>query len=250
MIRNERGYAMAALLVALGVMAVVMSVAMPVWNTAARREKEAELIFRGEQYARAIALFQRRYPGAYPPNLDILLSEKFLRKRYRDPVTNDDFQLIPVGAAIPGLQTPPPVQGGRGQQAAGAQQGQQAGRGRANAGVVVNQGAPGTIQGGAGIQGVVSKSSAQSLRLFNGRDRYDEWAFVAVAATAQPGDAANGTAAPGVPGRGGAPGRGAQPGRGVQPGQRGQQPQQQGIPGLGGRFGQPQPEQPGGRRGF
>ena len=58
--RGERGYAMAALLVAMSVMAIVLSTAMPVYQTVARREREAELVFRGEQYARAIALFQRK----------------------------------------------------------------------------------------------------------------------------------------------------------------------------------------------
>ena len=48
--RCERGYAMAALLVAMTVMAIVLSTAMPVYSTVARREREAELVFRGEQY--------------------------------------------------------------------------------------------------------------------------------------------------------------------------------------------------------
>ena len=50
---------MAALLVALAVMAVVLSVAMPTWSHMIRREKEEELIFRGTQYARAINQYQR-----------------------------------------------------------------------------------------------------------------------------------------------------------------------------------------------
>ena len=45
---------MAALLVALAVMSLMLSMALPVWHHAAQREREAELIFRGEQYARAI----------------------------------------------------------------------------------------------------------------------------------------------------------------------------------------------------
>ena len=49
---------MAALLVALAVMAVMMSVALPVWRHEAQREKEAELVWRGQQYIRAIRLFQ------------------------------------------------------------------------------------------------------------------------------------------------------------------------------------------------
>ena len=61
---------MAALLVSIGVMMVLMSVAMPVWRHEVQREKEAELIFRGEQYARAINLYQRKIgPGNFPPSL-------------------------------------------------------------------------------------------------------------------------------------------------------------------------------------
>ena len=56
---------MAALLVAMSIMAIAMSVALPVWHTAMQREKEAELIFRGQQYARAVMLYQRRFPGAF-----------------------------------------------------------------------------------------------------------------------------------------------------------------------------------------
>jgi type II secretory pathway pseudopilin PulG len=37
----------AALLVAMAVMAIMMSAALPVWQTVARREREAELVFRG-----------------------------------------------------------------------------------------------------------------------------------------------------------------------------------------------------------
>ena len=50
---------MAALLVVLAVMSLMLSMALPVWHHAAQREREAELIFRGEQYARAIILYQR-----------------------------------------------------------------------------------------------------------------------------------------------------------------------------------------------
>ena len=54
--RCERGYAMVALLVLMSVMTIAWSTAMPMYQTVARREREAELIFRGEQYARAIAM--------------------------------------------------------------------------------------------------------------------------------------------------------------------------------------------------
>jgi len=102
---DPQGYAMAALLVGMSVMAVFLTMAMPVWSTAAKRAREEELVFRGEQYARAIGLFQRKYANALPPNLDVLVNEKFLRKKYLDPVTGGEFQALTGAAAqaAPGL---------------------------------------------------------------------------------------------------------------------------------------------------
>ncbi len=104
----EGGYAMAVLLVAMSLMAVMMTVAMPVWKQMSQREKEAELVFRGQQYARAIELMQRKMPGALPPNLDILVTQKFLRKKYKDPITGQDFDTVTplqtAPAAAPGAR--------------------------------------------------------------------------------------------------------------------------------------------------
>src|SRR5882672_10392680 len=116
--RNEHGYAMAVLLVSMSIMAIMMAVAMPVWKQMVQREKEEELIFRGTQYVHAIALFQRKTANAYPPNIDLLLRERYLRKKYKDPITNDDFLPLPVGAAPGGVgtgQQGAPGTGGRGQ---------------------------------------------------------------------------------------------------------------------------------------
>ena len=106
---DQRGYAMAALLVSMSVMAVLMGAALPVWSHATQREREEELIWRGEQYRRAIMLFQRKYANTFPPTVDILVEQKFLRKKYKDPVTDDEFQIIPVGGTQPGV----PGLGGR-----------------------------------------------------------------------------------------------------------------------------------------
>ena len=113
---NQRGYAMAALLVSIGVMMLLMSVAMPVWRHQAQREKEAELIFRGEQYARAVNHYQRKMgPGNFPPSIDVLVQQRFLRKKYKDPMTEDgEFDIIPVGGATqPGMNPQLPPQPGR-----------------------------------------------------------------------------------------------------------------------------------------
>ena len=58
---------MAALLVGMSVMAVLLGALLPQWTTLATREKEQELVFRGNQYARAIGLFQRMFANTAPP---------------------------------------------------------------------------------------------------------------------------------------------------------------------------------------
>ena len=213
---------MAALLVAMSVMAIVLSVAAPIWQTAAQREREAELVFRGEQYAHAVALFQRKYAGGFPPNLDILLKERFLRKRYKDPMAPDgEFQLLYAGQPLQGGQA---GQVGQGGQLGQGQLGQgQLGRGQqgqgqlgqtGNVGQAGGRGQTGRVGGGpvsgvqSGIMGVASKSKAESLRQYNGRGRYNEWTFVATQASTQAGTGAQ------LPGRrGGFPGRrGGRPG--------------------------------------
>ena len=190
--KSERGYAMAALLVAIAVMAIVMAAAMPVWKQQATREKEAELVFRGEQIAHAIGMFQRRSANAYPPSLDVLVRQRFLRKKYKDPITNGDFVPIPQGQTAPGAQTP----GGRGGQP------QQQGRGQQPTGAA----APGVATGG-GIIGVTSKSTDASIRLYKGRSHYNEWAFIYTPPAAAPGAGGFGAATPGGRGRGNQPGQ-------------------------------------------
>ncbi|HUE90393.1 MAG TPA: type II secretion system protein [Vicinamibacterales bacterium] len=228
--QGERGYAMAALLVGMTVMAVLMSAAMPVWSHYAQREKEEELIWRGQQYARAIGLFQRKYANTFPPTVDVLVEQKFLRKKYKDPVTGEDFQPIPATGmpgggviappgmpAVPGATQPAP-----GQPRSAPPVGQQRSPAR-----MTSVGT--TVQGGIGIQGVVSKSDKTSIKIFNGRTKYNEWAFVYMATAQAPG-------AVGFPGQPGVPVP-------IQPGIFGQ-PGQPGTPGQPGRFGQPIPGQP------
>lgn len=199
----EAGYAMAVLLVALSVIGIMLAVVMPVWKQMVQREKEAELIFRGQQYARAIGLFQRRAgPGALPPNLDLLVEQRFLRKKYKDPITGEDFQPLLAGQPTPGG-------------AAGGGN-PQVGRGGATP-------PPGQAPGGAGaptgavggIQGVVSKSKAKSIRVYNGRTVYNEWAFVFVPQVQNAGGGGPG-------GRGQGPGGPVGPGRGGRGGPQGQ----------------------------
>jgi type II secretory pathway pseudopilin PulG len=212
---RENGYAMAALLVMLGVMLVLMSAALPAWRFQARREKEAELIFRGEQIARSIYLYQRKNgPGAFPPSLDVLVQGRYLRKKYKDPMTKDgEFQLLLAGMAPQGR--------GRGNQPQ-QQQPQVTG---------INQ---------PGIIGVQSKSKEASIRTYMGRTRYNEWQFNSANVAARMGGPGRGgrigpdgqplPGAPGIGGRRGMPGGGRRtPGMPTMPGPG------RGFPGPGGR---------------
>ena len=169
--RCHSGFAMAALLVAISVMAIMMSVAMPVWNTWIRREREAELIFRAEQYAQAIDRHSRQ-TGAFPTSFTALRDGKFIRKLYKDPITGEDFLPVYLGQAAARTAGAP------------AQNTFQTG-GVAGA------------QGGGPIVGVVSKSKAESIRRYNGRTHYNEWVFVSVAATQQAGGPGQSTQTPG-----------------------------------------------------
>lgn len=265
---DQRGYAMAALLVGMSVMAVMMAAALPVWSHAARREREAELIWRGEQYKRAIMLFQRKYANTFPPNIDILVEQKFLRKKYKDPITDDEFQVIPVGGGQPGRPGQPLGAGGAtgpagqtqtpGGFGGAAPAGGFGAAGGGFGGTTPSAGAssgfsqmtPGT-QPAMGIQGVTSKSKDASIKLYNGLDRYNQWAFVYLAASTQaggggtafgrPGQGAGGAPQPGRPGAFGNPGGGfGNPGGGFgSPGG--------GFGAPGGGFGQPtMPPVPGG----
>ena len=252
--RGNGGYAMAALLVGMSVMGIILGMVMPVWQTFARREREAELVFRGEQYVQAIGLFSRQ-TGGFPTSMNALRDGRYIRRLYKDPITNEDFQPVYLGqiasgaigvptapggrAGVPGLQGrgQPPVTG-RGAaptpQGRGSGTAPQGGRaGQSPFGPATSTGA----QGAGPIIGVVSRSTAESLRQYNGRGRYNEWLFVSMAATQQAGSPA-GTQTPGVGGRGrqGAPDPGVQPGRGA-PGR--------GFPGRGLPGLPPGPGQPG-----
>ena len=212
--RSEPGYAMAGLLVAIGIMSILMSVAMPAWRTLAKREKEAELLFRGRQYMRAIDLYQRQFPGAYPADLEVLVEQRFLRRAYLDPMTGEPFRILAPGSAAAAGETdaegdeedgPPRNQGSR--RAAGNLF--SAARSDVTAGMA-GRVSPGRFSGTlggedeemGGIVGVVSRSTEESLLEYNGATRYDQWLFVHQGQAVTPGAAGGAAPFPGTTGIG------------------------------------------------
>src|SRR5207247_2723361 len=86
----------------------LMTILMPAWKQLGQREKEAELVFRGEQYGRALMLFARKHgPGTTPPSVDLMVQDRVLRKKYKDPITKEDFQVIMQGQSPAGGSTQP-----------------------------------------------------------------------------------------------------------------------------------------------
>ena len=150
------------------VMAIMMAAAVEIASFQAQREKEAELIFRGQQYVEGIRLYRQKY-GRYPMRMKELweANPKVLRRKWADPITgSEEWGLVFVG-----------------------QQGQELGGRAAGGGApqATPTGTPvfggGAAGGGGGekvgpIIGVHSLSQATSIKIYEGRTRYDEWKFV------------------------------------------------------------------------
>ena len=102
-IRNQKGFTYIALLSAIVILGILLGAAGKYWHNVMLREKEIELLFRGEQYRRAIERYYTAIPGRfeYPPNIESLLKDgrtakgrRHLRQQYKDPITGEDFEVI------------------------------------------------------------------------------------------------------------------------------------------------------------
>lgn len=92
---SERGFSLVVLIVAITLLSIGMMAALPLWSSMARREKEAEAVFRGLQYAEAIRVFKLRF-GRYPNQLEELLElePRSIRQLWTDPITDGEFGLL------------------------------------------------------------------------------------------------------------------------------------------------------------
>lgn len=92
--KNEKGFTLAALLVLLFIMSVMWALVLPVWTSMNKREKELEMIWRGEQIQKAIGRYYYKF-GAYPVTMEMLVQKKFLRKPYKDPLwPNGEWEIL------------------------------------------------------------------------------------------------------------------------------------------------------------
>ncbi|HZT71983.1 MAG TPA: type II secretion system protein [Terriglobia bacterium] len=251
----EKGYILLIVMMMATILLISLAAAAPSIYVEGQREKEKELIFRGEQYARAIMLFHNQF-NRYPTSVKELLhtnNMSFLRRAYPDPMTRSgkwrfihataagviiDSKILgppgqqknspPSATGGPSLQSPAPQPNPQaamnGQQGGGFQLGGFSLPGMGQSSSQSQQEGKSSFFGdnkmiGAFIVGVASTSHQQSIGVFDNRTEYDEWEFLGV-----PG-------APGAPNLGGPV---AVPGGAAQPGQTpgGAAPQ----PGAGGGF--------------
>ncbi len=83
-------------LLAIAAASIVSSITFEV-----RRDKEEEMVHRGVQYERAIRAYYRKF-NRYPAKIEDLENTnqmRFLRKRYKDPLTGKDFKILHYGEA-------------------------------------------------------------------------------------------------------------------------------------------------------
>jgi len=103
-LKNEAGFTYLATMFAVFLVGLSSMVAAQQWQTQVQREKEAELLFRGDAIRRAIYTYCRTARAGMtfcPKSLHDLVKapgtvavRRYLRKNYKDPITNGDWELI------------------------------------------------------------------------------------------------------------------------------------------------------------
>ncbi|WP_419709771.1 type II secretion system protein [Pseudomonas sp. NFX224] len=100
---SQGGFTYLGVLLLIMVMGMGLASAGELWATAARRDRERQLLWVGTQYAQALRSYYRSSPGLaqYPKELaDLLQDERFpsakhhLRQLYPDPISGDDWFLM------------------------------------------------------------------------------------------------------------------------------------------------------------
>jgi type II secretory pathway pseudopilin PulG len=93
---SEQGYVLITLILFVALLAIAAIALAPTFSFQLKRDREQELIHRGVQYTRAIQHYYKKF-GKYPTRLEDLENTnqiRFLRRRYKDPVTGKEFKLL------------------------------------------------------------------------------------------------------------------------------------------------------------
>ena len=211
--QGRGGYTLVALLVGMTVASILIAAVLPLASAQAQREREAELIFRGLQYAEGIRVFRRRF-GRYPATLREMLEVKprSVRKAWKDPMTKDgEWGIISLEGTpvVPGSGAPQGGSGGSGLRPTPTPR-------PSPTPFPGRTPLPGQAGSAGPVMGVYSKSTERGYRLWEGREAYNEWRFTEQSlstGTGQGGDPGPGIGG-GVKGGGGPVGGPLPPGGG------------------------------------
>jgi type II secretory pathway pseudopilin PulG len=99
---RSRGFTYMTVLFIVAVITAGLALVGEVWETAAKREKETELLFVGNQYRKAITRYYLAGKNQYPRTLEDLLKDprqpgtvRYLRRLYPDPLTGKaDWSIV------------------------------------------------------------------------------------------------------------------------------------------------------------
>src|SRR5215467_9932857 len=115
---GESGYVLLAVMLAITLVLVALSIELPRIAQQIKREKEEELVHRGKDYATAVKRFVHKNGGRYPVSVEQLEDTnhiRFLRKKYKDPMTGEsDWKMVHVGEAQINIPAPKPGLSGPG----------------------------------------------------------------------------------------------------------------------------------------
>ena len=121
---SNRGFTYVVVLMMVLIVGIMLGAAGQVWTTVMKREREAELLFRGGQIRDAIAQWYTPSKQGGPPphpiaDLKDLLQNpyslqkiRYLRRLYQDPITGEDWVIIKdpakgiIGVASSSEETP------------------------------------------------------------------------------------------------------------------------------------------------
>jgi len=97
--QSESGYVLLALLLFVALLSIGVFTTIQKIEFQIKRDREEEMIRRGVQYSRAVRKYFKAF-GRYPTRIEELENtnnQRFLRRRYKDPITGKDFKLLRLG---------------------------------------------------------------------------------------------------------------------------------------------------------
>jgi type II secretory pathway pseudopilin PulG len=106
--QDEGGYVLLVLLLLIAMLSIGFLGVMESIDFEIRRDREEEMIHRGAQYSRAVRKFINQFQR-YPASIEELENTnnmRFLRKRYKDPITGKDFKVLHLSDMPSFIRTP------------------------------------------------------------------------------------------------------------------------------------------------